>query len=153
MGFPGGASGKEPARQCRRHETWVRSLGGEDPLGKGMATHCLENSMDRGAWWATLPRVAKSRTRLKQLSMQSHTWAACEGWSNSDQRLRPTPGSPAPSHPQPRLLAQGKAWHPLSPGQKPGRGSRVLIRARPVCAQPLLWEKVSRWARRGMGGG
>ena len=35
-------------------ETWVRSLGGEDPLEKGMATHsCLGNSMDRGAWWAT----------------------------------------------------------------------------------------------------
>ena len=36
MGFPGGASGKEPACQCRRHP----SLGGEDPLEKGMATHC-----------------------------------------------------------------------------------------------------------------
>ena len=34
-------------------ETWVQSLGQEDPLDKGMATHysisCLENSMDRGA--------------------------------------------------------------------------------------------------------
>ena len=39
-------------------ETWVQSLGWEDPLEKGMATHssysCLENSMDRGAWWATV---------------------------------------------------------------------------------------------------
>ena len=25
---------------------------------------CLENSMDRGAWWATVPGVAQSRTRL-----------------------------------------------------------------------------------------
>ena len=25
---------------------------------------CLENPMDRGAWWATVHRVAKSRTRL-----------------------------------------------------------------------------------------
>jgi len=35
-------------------ETWIQSLGWEDPLEKGMATHsqysCLENSMDRGAW-------------------------------------------------------------------------------------------------------
>ena len=35
-------------------ETWVRSLGWEDLLEKGKATHssisCLENSMDRGAW-------------------------------------------------------------------------------------------------------
>ena len=39
------------------HETWVRSLGGEDPLEEEMAAHsmhsCLENPMDRGAWWAT----------------------------------------------------------------------------------------------------
>ena len=34
-------------------ETWVQSLGWEDPLENGTATHsqyaCL-NSMDRGAW-------------------------------------------------------------------------------------------------------
>ena len=39
MGFPGGASGKEPAYQCRRHETQVWSLDWEDPLDKEMATH------------------------------------------------------------------------------------------------------------------
>ena len=38
-GFPGGSSGKESTCQCRRHETWVRSLGSEDPPEKGMATH------------------------------------------------------------------------------------------------------------------
>ena len=38
--FPGDASGKELACQCRRHnETWVQSLGREDPLEEGMATH------------------------------------------------------------------------------------------------------------------
>ena len=31
---------------------------------------CLENPMDRGAWWATAHRVTKSCTRLKQLSMR-----------------------------------------------------------------------------------
>ena len=30
---------------------------------------CLENPVDRGAWQATVLRVAKSRTRLKRLSM------------------------------------------------------------------------------------
>ena len=40
MGFPGGASGKEPTCQCRRHkETWVQSLDQEDPLEEGMITH------------------------------------------------------------------------------------------------------------------
>ena len=47
-------------------ETQVRSLGQEDPLEKGMATHfqysCLENSMDRGAYWGTVHGVAKRRT-------------------------------------------------------------------------------------------
>ena len=45
-------------------ETWVQSLGQEDPLEKEMATHCstlcLENPMNRGAWWATVHRVTKS---------------------------------------------------------------------------------------------
>ena len=37
-------------------ETQVQSLGQKDPLEKGMATHpvfCLEDSIDKGAWWAT----------------------------------------------------------------------------------------------------
>ena len=38
MDFPGGTSGKEPACHFRRHETWVRSLGWEDPPEKSMAT-------------------------------------------------------------------------------------------------------------------
>ena len=40
-----------------------RSLGG----GQGIPLQysCLENPMDRGAWWATLHGVTKSWTRLK----------------------------------------------------------------------------------------
>ena len=42
--------------------------------GHGNPLHyaCLENPMDRGAWWDTVHRVAKSRTQLKQLS--THAW-------------------------------------------------------------------------------
>ena len=47
-------------------KTWVRSLGQEDPLEKEKATHSnilyLENSMDKGAWWATVHGDAKSQT-------------------------------------------------------------------------------------------
>ena len=40
MGLSGGASGKEPACQCRRlSEMQVQSLGQEDPLKEEMATH------------------------------------------------------------------------------------------------------------------
>ena len=34
---------------------------------------CLENPMNRGDWWATVHRVAKSQTWLKWLSMHTHT--------------------------------------------------------------------------------
>ena len=53
-----------PAKQ----ETWVRSLGREDPLEEGMATHssipAWRIPMDRGAWWATVSGVTKSLTQL-----------------------------------------------------------------------------------------
>ena len=45
-------------------ETLVRSLGWEDPLEMGMATHssilAWKNPLERGAWWATVHGVAKS---------------------------------------------------------------------------------------------
>ena len=66
MGFPGGASGKEPGCQCRRRRDvgsvlgWGRSLGGghDNPLQYS----CLENPMDRGARRATVHRVGESDT-------------------------------------------------------------------------------------------
>ena len=64
LGFPGGKDGKASA--C--NETWVPSLGREDPLEKGMVTHsrilAWRIPVDKGAWWATVHRVAKSRTWL-----------------------------------------------------------------------------------------
>ena len=55
---------KPPAMQ----ETWVRSLGWEDPLELGMATHssilCLENPMDGEAGWTIVHGVTMSRTQL-----------------------------------------------------------------------------------------
>ena len=39
MGFPGGTSGKEPTCQHKMWEMQVRSLGQEDSLEEGMATH------------------------------------------------------------------------------------------------------------------
>ena len=95
MGFPGGSAGKESAwnagdpggRIGYSHqyswaslvaqmvknppamwETWVRSMGCEDPLEEGIATHssilAWRIPMDRGAWQATAHRVGKSWTWL-----------------------------------------------------------------------------------------
>ena len=47
-----------------------RSL--EEGMGDPLQYPCLENSMDREAWQATVPRVAKSRTRLKRLSTHAY---------------------------------------------------------------------------------
>ena len=45
-------------------------LGQEDPLdlGNPLQYSCLENPMDRGAWWATVHRVITSQTQMKRLS-------------------------------------------------------------------------------------
>ena len=42
--------------------------------GNPLQYSCLENFMDRGDWQATVHRVAKSRTQLKQLSTQHTTY-------------------------------------------------------------------------------
>ena len=48
-----------------------RSPGGGH--GNSLQYSCLENPMDRGAWWVALHRVAQSCTRLKRLSMRAHS--------------------------------------------------------------------------------
>ena len=61
------ASGKEPACQCKEN---IRVAGSIPRLGRPpggghgnpLQYSCLENSMDRGAWWATVHGVAKRRT-------------------------------------------------------------------------------------------
>ena len=49
-------------------ETWVKSLGWEDPLEEGLATHssilACRTPMDKGAWQATVHGVAKNWTGL-----------------------------------------------------------------------------------------
>ena len=65
-GLPRWSSGKVPAYQCRRlKRCWFHLWGGKSP-GVGNSNPfqycCLENPMDRGAWQATVPRVAESDT-------------------------------------------------------------------------------------------
>ena len=83
-GFPGDSDGKEsasahflgfPVAQMVKNlpampQTWAWSLGSIPGLGRSLEGghgnplqySCLENPMDRGAWWATVHGVAKSRT-------------------------------------------------------------------------------------------
>ena len=84
----GGTCGKEPACRCRRpkrhgFDTWVgRSPG--DRHDKPLQHFCLENPTDRGAWWATIHKVAKSWTRLKWLSTHTRDLGSLDktGWDS-----------------------------------------------------------------------
>ena len=56
-------------------ETWVRSLGREDPLEEEMATHssilAWRIPMDRGAWQATVHGVTKGQTQLSDYAQHT----------------------------------------------------------------------------------
>ena len=75
MGFPAGSVGKKSA--CDAGDTGdsslIPGLGRSPGRGHGNALQysCLGNPVDRGAWWATVNRVAKSWTRLRRLSMHN----------------------------------------------------------------------------------
>ena len=79
MGFPGGASGKEPAYQYRLGKKMqAQSLGWEDPLGEDVATH--SSILAQRIPWTEEPRKlqvrggAHSRTRLKQLNTHRYMY-------------------------------------------------------------------------------
>ena len=65
MGFPGGSDGKESGCIAGDPGSILR-LGRSSGEGNGypLQYSCLENSMDRGAWWATIHRVTKRQTWL-----------------------------------------------------------------------------------------
>ena len=58
----------------------VLGLGRSPGQGHGnpLQDSCLENPMDRGAWWVMVHRAAKSRTRLKRLSTQHKTFTSSQ---------------------------------------------------------------------------
>ena len=70
MGFPGGSVVKNlPAVQERQADAGRFGLRMSTVGGHGIPLQysCLENPMDRGAWWAIVHKVAKSQIQLKWL--------------------------------------------------------------------------------------
>ena len=66
--LPKWLSNKESACQGRRYrklgfDLWVGKIP-EDGMTTNSSNSCLENPMDRGAWWATVHAVSKNWTRL-----------------------------------------------------------------------------------------
>ena len=65
MGFPGGL--EDRASACNEGDPGSIPGFGRSPgegNGNPLQYSCLENPMDRAAWWATVHGVAKSQTRL-----------------------------------------------------------------------------------------
>ena len=72
MGFPSGSDDKESASNGGD----LGSIPGlerspEGGNGSPLQYSCLENFMDRGAWWATFHRVTKSQTQLNPPNMHT----------------------------------------------------------------------------------
>ena len=93
-GFPGDSEGKESA--CNAGD-WVRFLGQEDSLEKGMAYplqySCPENSMDRGAWQAIVHGVTRVEYDCTHTRTHTHTHThihahACTHTHDSGRRKR-----------------------------------------------------------------
>ena len=76
---------KNPPADARDGRDAGLILVWEDTPGRGQGNplqySCLENPMDRGAWWATVHSVTKSQAQLKWLSM--HTWPYQLGMSRN----------------------------------------------------------------------
>ena len=73
LGFPGGSEVKVCA--CNAGDlSSIPGLGRSPGGGTGnpFQYSCLENSMDGGAWWATVHRVTKTQTPLRDLTFTFH---------------------------------------------------------------------------------
>ena len=65
LGFSGGSDGKESVSNAG--DPGLIPGSGRSPgegNGNPLQYSCLENSLDRGAWWATVHGVTKSQTQL-----------------------------------------------------------------------------------------
>ena len=86
--YLGGSDSKESARNARDAGSIPgsgRSPGGGH--GNSLQYSCLENPMDRGAWRASVHRVAKNQDMTEQLTLSLFTLASthkAEPWNIRD---------------------------------------------------------------------
>ena len=111
-GFPGGSDGKESV--CNAGDLGLipglgKSLG--EGIGFPLQYSCLENAMNRGAWWATVHGASRSQT----------CWAAAKLLQSCPTLCDPIDGSP----PGPPRL-----WG--SPGKNIGAGCHFLLQCMQV---------------------
>ena len=73
LGFPGGSDDEEST--CNAGDQGLLPGSGRSPGGRHsnpLQYSCLENLVDRGAWWATVHGPSKNRTRLKTEHTHTH---------------------------------------------------------------------------------
>ena len=79
LGFPGGASGKKPACQCRRFKNTGSIPGSERSPGEGhgnpLKYSCLENPVDKRSLAGYSPRGHKASDMTEGLSTTQHSKA------------------------------------------------------------------------------
>ena len=121
-------SGKESSCQCRRYkrwgfDPWVGKIPTRVGNGNPLQYSCLENSIDRGAWWATVYGVAKSQTWLSHvhtctltpvslsLSLthtRTHLWLQCLSLSLSHTHAHTNTHAYPPGEKQFGIIMQGQ---------------------------------------------
>ena len=116
-------------------ESWVWSLGWENPLEEGTAIHssilAWRITMDRGAWWVTVHRVTKSQTQMTDFHfMQGEVKLL------SRVQLFATPWTVAYQAPPPMEFSRQEYWsgHFLLRRIFPTQGSNPGL---PHCRQTL----------------
>ena len=105
LGFRGGSDGKESACSAE-HPGSIPGSGRSPGEGNGnlLQYSCLENPMDRGAWWATVRVVTKELNTTERLSTEqklfSETYLIVMNWQSTDHTrtrgctVAPHAGSP-----------------------------------------------------------
>ena len=91
LGFPDGSEGKEST--CNVGDLGLISELGSSPgggHGNPLKYSYLENPMDRGAWQATVHEIAKSWTRLSDLTFTfnfnpTKHWSCWKPWGHPTQ--------------------------------------------------------------------
>ena len=79
MGFPSISDGKESA--CSSGDPGLIPGSGRSPgegNGNPLQYSCLENSMDRGAWWATVHGSVKGSSKSKDLTTTKNSEGSAE---------------------------------------------------------------------------
>ena len=99
--------------------------------GNPLQHSCLENSMNRRAWWATIHRVIKSRIQVKQLSIPAHFPGS-----------RKTPGDPISTFPRKGEDPKGINMRTSTP-EPPQSASESTAQVTDKCTQTEV--RMDRW--------